>query len=198
MRRSRIIVLLALLLVGAFGLGGWLADRFWKERGTPVIVFPDGTRAKFLGAVRGGTTFSTEEAWARPLRKILPFSWQSWLPSVLNITCGGGTTNDIVVYFSFATTAGISSPPWQSLATEDDDGFRYSTSSSACSSSVGGMQVHGVIINGFPRRQKIFRLNFLDSDSQTLAQMRMPNPLPVPPPELMWQAEPMPSTRTNG
>jgi len=196
MRRSRIIVAVVLILLGALLLGSWLTDRLKEERSDRTIVLPNGTRAKVLGAVRGGTTFSTEEAWSRPLRKILPGSWQSWLPSVVSITCG--STNDIVVYFSLAAPGGAISYPWSWPGTEDDDGFRYPPTGGSCSTSTGGTSVYGVVIRSFPRRQKFFRLNFLDSNYQIITRVKVANPLPVPPPEQKWQAEAMPITRTNG
>lgn len=198
MHRSRKIIVAALTLIVVLALGTWLAARLSSDRSSRELVFPDGTRVKVLGAVRSGTMFTADEFWARPLRNVLPQRWQGWLPRISRITCGSGNTNDIVVFFGFDTSTGAGTVPWNWVAAVDDDGFRYPQSGGSCSTSAGTKSVHGVTLRGFPRRQQSFRLDFFDANQQLITHVRLPNPLPFPPPEQPWQAEPMPITRTNG
>jgi hypothetical protein len=54
----------------------------------------------------------------------------------------------------------------------------------------------GLPLPVFPRRQKAFRLNFLDRDGRVLGWVRVDNPRFAMPPR--WTSEPLPQVRTNG
>lgn len=158
-----------------------------------MVVFPSGTEVKVLGAVRSGTPFSSDSPWQGALRRILPTGWRRVLPPVTSIACGSGNTNQLVVFFSVASPL-----PWSWLVPVDDEGFRYPMSGGSCSTGMGAQAMHGVTLNAFPRRQSSFRLDFLDSAHKVIAQIRIDNPLPLPPAKFPWQSQPMPVTQTNG
>lgn len=189
--RGRFYLVVALLLAG-IGIFA-LINLSGGGGGSRTVVFPDGSEVKVLGAVRSGTSFSSDSPWQGALRRILPPGWRRVLPPVTTIICGSGNTNHLVVFF------GVASPmPWSWLVAVDDEGFRYPMSGGSCSTGMGAQAMHGVTFNAFPRRQNSFRLDFLDSSYKVIAQARIENPLPLPPPEFSWRSQPMPVTQTNG
>ena len=197
MRPPRIIIIALVLLVAGLAVATLVVRRFATQQATKTVVFPGGTRVKLLGAARSDQTFIAEEPWAKPLRKILPARWQGWLPGKISMKCGSNSTNNITVFFE--VPAPIGAPmPWQTLVAVDDDGFRYPTSGGTCSSSSAGRTILGIALRGFPRRQKTFRLEFLDANRQVLTQVQVANPLPWPPVEQAWRAQSLPITQTNG
>ena len=188
--RGRFYLVVALLLAG---IGVFALVTLNGGGGSRTVVFPDGSEVKLLGAVRSGMTFSSDSPWQGAVRRILPPGWRRVLPPVTTIICGIGNTNHLVVFF------GVAAPvPWSWLVAVDDEGFRYPMSGGSCSTGMGAQAMHGVTFHAFPRRQKSFRLDFLDSSYKVIAQARIENPLPLPPPEFPWQSQPMPMTQTNG
>ncbi|MCW5551759.1 MAG: hypothetical protein KIS67_06260 [Verrucomicrobiae bacterium] len=163
-----------------------------------VLWLPDGVRAEYLGTMIGNATFSTELAWHRWLRKVLPRKWTGWIPQATTANCSSGT-NSVTVYLRLTAPAGamIGSTPWQGYRTEDDLGFRYSREGGGCSTGGGaGEQLQGLILRSYPRRQSSFWLDLLDQTNGVMARLRVPNPVRGPFPE--WQASPLPQALTNG
>lgn len=188
--RRRLLIFFALLVIG--GIGVLMSFRL-GEAETRVVSFPDGSVAKVLGAVRSGSSFSSDRPWQSVLRRTLPARWQGVLPPLSTLTCGSGNTNHLVVFFELTAAA-----PWSWLVAVDEAGFRYPISGGSCSSTSGARTIHGVTLFGFPRRQKTFWLEFLDQEQKLIARARVPNPLPVPPAESAWQPQSLPTTQTNG
>jgi hypothetical protein len=188
MRRLFIILVAGLILAAMVGL---LIIVKGKD-GDKSVVFPNGAEVRVRGAFPGGKSVSSDQPWTAALRKVLPARWQTKLPPVTSISCGSGSTNQLMVFFELTTT------PWEWIAAVDDDGFAYPRSGGSCSSSIGnGRTLYGVPLEAFPRRQKSFRLDFIDAQSRVLAHIRLANPLPVPPVEQSWQAQELPITQTN-
>lgn len=163
-----------------------------------ALMLPEGVRAEFLGTTIGNATFSTELAWHRWLRRVLPRMWSGWIPRATTANCSSGT-NSVTVYLRLTAPAGavIGATPWQGYRTEDDTGFRYRREGGGCSSGGGAReQLQGLILRSYPRRQSSFWLDLLDQTNGVMARLRVPNPVRDPFPE--WQALPMPQALTNG
>ena len=186
--RRLVVILIAVLMLAAVLSLVLIAK---GSGGNKSVVFPNGVEVQVRGAFPGGKSVSSDKPWTATLRKVLPARWQSKLPQVTSISCG--STNQLVVFFEVTTT------PWEWIAAVDDDGFVYPRSGGSCSSSIGnGRTLYGVPLEAFPRRQKSFRVDFFDTDSKVVAQVRVANPLTVPPAEQAWQAQAMPIVQTNG
>lgn len=163
-----------------------------------VLLFPGGVRAEFLGITIGNAAFSTELAWHRWLRRVLPRKWSGWIPQATTANCSSGT-NSVTVYLRLTAPAGavIGATPWQGYRTEDDTGLRYPREGGGCSTGGGaGEQLQGLILRSYPRRQSSFWLDLLDQTNGVMARLRVPNPMRGPFPE--WQASLLPQTLTNG
>lgn len=163
-----------------------------------ALLLPGGVQAEFLGTTIGNATFSTELAWHRWLRRLLPRKWTGWIPSATTANCSSGT-NSVTVYLRLTAPPGamIGSTSWQGYRTEDDTGFRYPREGGGCSSGGGaGEQLQGLILRSYPRRQSSFWLDLLDQTNGVMARLRVPNPVRGPFPE--WQASPLPQTLSNG
>jgi len=187
--RGRLIILFPFLVIG--GVVAFVSFRR-SEVKTRMVAFPDGAVVEVLGAVRSGSSFSSDRSWQSVLRRTLPARWHGVLPPVSTLTCGSGNTNHLIVFF------GLTAPvPWSWLVAVDEDGFRYPMAGGSCSSSSSARTIHGVTLYGFPRRQKSFWLEFMDGERKVIARARIANPLPVPPVESLWQAQPLPTTQTN-
>lgn len=162
------------------------------------LMLPGGVRAEYLGTTIGNATFSTELAWHRWLRKVLPRKWAGWIPQATTANCSSGT-NSVTVYLRLTAPAGamIWSTPWQGYRTEDDTGFRYPREGGGCSTGGGaGEQLQGVVLRSYPRRQSSFWLDLLDQTNGVMTRLRVPNPVRGPFPD--WQPLPLPQVLTNG
>ncbi len=161
-------------------------------------MLPGGVRAEYLGTTIGNATFSTELAWHRWLRKVLPRKWAGWIPQATTANCSS-VTNSVTVYLRLTAPAGamIGSTPWQGYRTEDDTGFCYPREGGGCSTGGGtGEQLQGLILRSYPRRQSSFWLDLLDQTNGVMARLRVPNPVRGPFPD--WQPLSLPQVLTNG
>ncbi|HEX5222777.1 MAG TPA: hypothetical protein VFZ59_24690 [Verrucomicrobiae bacterium] len=189
MRRVVVILIAALVLAVIVGLV--LVAR--RKSTDKVVMFPGGVEVGVVGVFPGGKTVSSDKPWTAALRKVLPAGLHGKLPPVTSITCSSDRTNQLMVFFE------LTSSPWEWIQAVDENGFAYPRSGGSCSSSLGnGQTLYGVPLESFPRRQKTFRVNFLDTEFRVLAQMRVANPFPVPPLEQPWQAQALPIVQTNG
>jgi len=193
--RVILIVLVTGVVLAIVALGVWMLSGANNRR---FATFPDGNTVEFLGTTVGSATFTTEKKWQSIARRILPARFQSWIP--VGITSGCGTSsNSVTVHLRLANAAGGAGTPtlWQSYVAEDDSGFRYPGGGGYCSSSDAfGHTTYGLTLSAYPRRQREFLFDFLDSKGAVIASLRVPNPVRGPFPE--WRASPLPQTQTNG
>ena len=194
MRRT-LPILLLLMLAAILAVLMVLTQRDASQR---IVTLPDGVRLELLGTTVGSATYSTELPWHRWVRRILPQKWTGWLPAATSANCNLGT-NSLTVHLRLTDGNGqtMGATPWQGYATEDDSGFRYPRRGGGCSTGGGsGDQLHGVILQSYPRRQSRFWLHLFDQTNGVMASLRVANPVRGPFPE--WQPRPLPQTASNG
>lgn len=174
----------------------WLVTQSTPSR---TLTFPNGQTARLLGTTVGYTNFSTQKNWHRLVRRFLPGPLQGWIPPTQTGSCGGGS-NALTLYFEMIPpTAAGGGVPWSQLAAVDDEGLEYNSEGGSCSwggGPGGTTRIHGTSLRAFPRRQREFDLRFYDAKRNLLGKIRVPNPVRGPFPT--WQAERLPSARTNG
>jgi hypothetical protein len=193
--RAMVIVALIGVVAAIVVLCVWMLPGANRRR---FATFPDGSTVEFLGTTVGNASFTTEKKWQSIARHILPPRFQNWIPAAITSGCGTAS-NSVTVHLRLANAAGGAGTPtlWQSYVAEDDSGFRYPSGGGYCSSSDAlGHTTYALTLSAYPRRQKEFLFDFLDSKGAVIASLRVPNPVRGPFPE--WQPAPMPQTQTNG
>jgi len=158
---------------------------------------PDGSTLQVLAVSAGQAKFSTEKWWHQPVRRVLPARFQSLVPPTVTYS-SVGPADSITVYFQIRRNSKSTAlNPMRAAAAVDDSGFRFPTQRRWLTLGTWpGKQVHGIILEAFPRRQRRFTLCFVDPNSQTLATLRVPNPIYRRFPQ--WTPDRLPITRTNG
>jgi len=158
---------------------------------------PDGSTVQVLAVSAGQSKFSTEKWWHQPARRVLPARFQSLVPAAVNYS-SVSPGDSITVYFQIrGNTNSAALHPMRAAAAVDDSGFRYPTQRRWLTlGNRPGKQIHGIILEAFPRRQRRFSLCFVDPSGQTLATLRVPNPINRHFPE--WTPDRLPITRTKG
>ena len=200
MKAGGIIRATALLLL-AFVVFGIIFAILQIRGGSPKVtaVFPDGTRFTLLGVTMGHEKFTNQKAWHPFARKWLPKKMQGWLPEEYSFS-GGSTSNSLMVWFTLDDARGsnvTSLPlPWTWYEAVGEDGFRYPMNGGSGSSFAGKFTVYHINLDAFPRRQGEFKLEFIGGERQTLAAVKLRNPVRGPFPE--WKPERLPISRTNG
>lgn len=194
MRRALLIVvpggIIVVLAAGVFLL--------LREAPSRVLTLPDGIQVQILGAAVGSTSFTTEKPWHKQARKLLPTRLQRWIPSPTSGACSSGT-NSVTVYVRLhdPTGAAISGQPWDNYTTVDDVGFVYQREGGSCTMGGGtAIQMHGLILRSYPRRQSRFKLQLLDAKGAVIGNLDVANPVRGPFPE--WQPGALPQTQSNG
>lgn len=186
-----LVLLVGMVLVA---LVVWLANR-GNGAHSETVVFSDGTVLEYLGAVPGGTPFTTEKPWHATLRRYLSPNWLGWLPSAFTLSCGG--TNELSVYFRvsnlpesyFLGNSEISSR----VRAVDESGFQYEATSGRCTGSLSkGEKLLSLGLAQYPRRQAEFSLVVLGTEGEELTTLTVANPLKTTFP--MWTASPLPAS----
>ena len=150
--RRLVVILIAALVVAVVVSLVFIAKGKANDQ---VVIFPNGVEVRVRGAYPGGKSVSSDKLWMATLRKILPARLQTKLPPVTSISCGSGSTNQLMVFFELTTT------PWEWIAAVDDDGFVYPRSGGSCSSSIGnGQTLYGVHWKPFPGGKNRFAWTF--------------------------------------
>ena len=187
-------ILIAVVVMLATGSLTFLAIRSKPRR----VTLPDGKIVEFLSTTVGTEPFSSEEPWHKLARAVLPKSLQKWLPRKIVIPCST-STNIITVYVRVTDPAGapIVGKVWDRVQAEDSDGFKYNPDGAYCSFGVTPSSQHvGLPLRALPRRQKEYRLHFLEPGGDVLGTLTVPNPISGP--FEVWKPGPMPQTATNG
>lgn len=196
----RMLVAAAGIFLAVLGLAAVVAMgvRFRQAHGSsPRVTLPGGMQIEFLGTAPGSTEFSSDQPWMKLLRKVLPAKLQPrLLPARFSGTCGSGS-NGLTLYFR-VTGAGPAGPiGWSDYVAQDDTGFRYDRGGGYCSFGSGGKaQVVGLNLQAYPRREKNFLFQLLNSSNAVIASFRIQNTNTGPFPE--WQPVPLPQSVTNG
>jgi hypothetical protein len=193
--RLLFIVLALGFVLAAATLVGLRLRRDGASRQTTLTT---GNKVEVLAVLPGSQTFNSEKPWQRQLRKVLPGGMLRWLPTPAMGHCSSGT-NSATLYLRVESLAPFAPLPWANYVAEDDAGFRYPMEGGYCSfggGAGGGGPIYGFTLRASPRRQKDFLVRFFDARRVELGAVRVKNPLPGPFPE--WQAEPLPTTHTNG
>jgi hypothetical protein len=195
MRRT----LLILVSMGIIAVLAVVAISNLRDASPRVVQLPNGMQVQVLGTAIGMATFTTEKSWHRQARKILPARLQNWIPSPTSGSCSGGT-NSLTVYVRVIdpTGAAITGQPWEQYGAQGDDGSAYQREGGGCSMGGGSapMEVHGLILRSYPRRQSRFKLHLFDAKGAVLAKLDVENPVRGPFPE--WRPSPLPQTQSNG
>jgi hypothetical protein len=190
--RTLLFVLMAFALVGVVLCVLRVRVSYLKSH----VTLPDGSTVELLGTTVGLAEFKSESKLQRVAR-FLPAVMQKQIPrSIAGMRCG--TSNSVTVYLRVKSNSAVGgSAPWGSLATEDEDGFRFSPNGGVCSSSDGaGNIIYGVSLNAFPRRQPKFLFRMLDQNGAGLGTLQVQNPILGPFPE--WRPDSLPQTKSNG
>lgn len=191
-------VLALAVLLGVLVVGGFLGVRILARPNSRVLMLPGEIRFELIGVSKSGEEFTSEQAWQRVLRRILPGALSAKLPQAFTSRSSDGNTNTIRLWFTLtdAMAANVTTGPWQWYVAVDADGFSYPLNGGSGSSTSGGKTYHHLDLAAFPRRQKDFELRLLDGARQQVAALRLANPAPGPHPN--WAAEALPITQTNG
>lgn len=171
---------------------------------TQTAVLPGGERFRLLSVTYGEKgEFTTTNALVNLLRRILPARYQNVFPPPLTVP-GGWVGNSGPTGLRMLI---LDTPPpsnsWQDLniETEDEAGFRYTTTESTSRMLLGfpptnNQQVYQVEPTMYPRRQQEFLLRISTFSGSNLATFKIHNPATGPFPE--WQPSAMPGSLTNG
>jgi len=190
--RQRILLSAAVVVVGAIvSLGVYSA---WDSSHGTNTTLPDGTRVECIGSTLGTARFSTEKAWHRIARRVLPNSLGNWVPRARSGSCGGNS-NTMTVFIEAIDSAGAASPsmPSVSYGAQMENGERLQTEGGYCGYGSG---LFGLTMRTWPRRESSFRMNLFDGKGNVLGGLRIPNPVKGPFP--VWSPRPLPQTQTNG
>lgn len=192
-----ILLFLAVALVVAVAIVIVTRTPSGKTRAN-TITMPDGTRIKLIAAIKGGEPFTTEKPWHGFARKVLPLSFQGWIPQSSHITFGD--TNSLCLVLVALDEDGTVLPnssvhgvSWGETAAIDETGFRYERTGGYGSFD---QKYFDLTLRAFPHRQSSFDFVFFGSTNQELGRLRIENPFRGPFPE--WRPEPLPVTCTNG
>jgi hypothetical protein len=191
-------LIFALLMVGIVSGIAIAVARARNADRARHIVLTDGTQVELLQVSAGNATFTTDSKWQQIARRYLPGPFQGWLPGVSSTTTTG-SSNDVTVYMRITKPAGtpVTSPPWRYYVTEDANGSRYSRESGYFSFLGPGPQtIYGFSLQAYPRREREFLFQMLDSNEKIMGSFRIENPLSGTFPA--WKPLALPQTRTNG
>ncbi len=175
MTRRRALIAVVIILTAS--VLAFLALRTQRR----IITLPDGKVVEFLCTMVGTEPFSSDEHWHKLARSSLPKSLQKWLPRKIVIPCSS-STNSITVYVRVTDPAGapIVGKAWDRVQAEDSDGFKYNPDGAYCSfPGTPASQYVGLTLLAHPRRQKEFRLHFLEPGGDVLARCLCPIPSKV-------------------
>ena len=147
-----------------------------------------------------GKQFTTAKKWHAVAKKMLPYRYQSWIPSSSSGSCSSGS-NSVTVYLQVTPTNGgtVVQLPWENYRAESLDGEVFSVEGGHCSfggGTGGSPQIFGLSLRTFPRRDRSFILRFTKYDGTDLGAIKVPNPMNGPFRE--WTPHPLPQTATNG
>lgn len=181
-----------LLVIVAIGILGWIAFVIDRNQAKSIISLQDGSTISLLGTAVGRNTFTTEKPWHKQASRLLPARFQHWIPSPVVSHCSS-SSNSFTVYIEHVVGTGT---PWSYAAAVADDGFQYQMEGGFCSSGNGKRTVYGIILRGFPRRQREFDLTLFDSNRAPLGRLRVQNPFRGPFPK--WKAHKVPAAQSNG
>ncbi|HTE20475.1 MAG TPA: hypothetical protein VK689_19080 [Armatimonadota bacterium] len=202
-KNPRLLILLStLLLILALGAGVWL---LLADPNAQRQRLADGTILKLEGVTYGRQhALSVGAPWQKLLSPVLPARFQPRL--VPGRTFG---EDRIVCWFSESPSYNerarrpgfdwmayhMSQPaPWPELL--DDHGSRMGRAEPGVELS-GPAPFQTIALTSYPRRGRSIRLRYYNPQGRTpVAEFVIPNPDPGPHP--VWNAEPLPATRSSG
>jgi hypothetical protein len=197
-RADRPSWLLRLVLVAALAAAAYLVW-FYHDPPQPRITLASGAELELITVQRGGVSITSDSRFLALLRRLLPSRMKDWLPS--EFTGSNGNPEDLVAYFRFTyptnTPPGANLRTWTWFVAEDSTGHRYGLEGGGSSSGYGNNQhIESFQLRSSPRREKEFKLLFLDGKYRVVHSVMIPNPIRGPFPA--WSPEPLPIRRTNG
>ncbi len=187
-----------LLLLGMVGLvmGGYVF--LSKHRDTLDLILSDGSTVLFLGAVPGGTPYSSEESWHKFLRQHVARKYVRWLPPVRSLNCGSLGSLSLCFMRLNIPTNQQRGAFWGRVEAIEAGGYTYSNSPGSCSSSLGNQEkLLSFSLRNYPRRQSQFPVVIYGDEQEELVRLMVKNPGTTTFPE--WAAEGLPITNVvNG
>ena len=191
-----------LLLLGVAVVIGLAVALLLASGARPVrtVTMVGGMKVELLQVLPSGKQFTTAKKWHAVAKKMLPYRYQSWIPSSSSGSCSSGS-NSVTVYLQVTPTNGgtVVQLPWENYRAESVDGEIFTVEGGSCSfgGGVGGSpQVFGFTLRSFPRRDREFVLRFTKYDGTDLGAITVLNPMNGPFRE--WTPHPLPQTATNG
>lgn len=177
------------LIAAALAFTACLAGAIWTARLRTSIRLPNGSTVRLLGITTVTNTFTTERAWHRGARRVLPDRFQGWIPKPTRSMCARGS-NSITCWFSI-DGKGPHPPSLDSVGV-------YAVTHEGQLLDGGGLsgnEPSPIVLERFPRRQRTFVLRFFGTNRIVLGEIRVSNPAYKR--YSTWKPDPLPATRTN-